>query len=116
MGVSDLELKCKAVLKSVNDGFFSLDEALENYGVSKMDFNLNQIRSDSVKSDLRKFTDLLDELGIEYWVNEPNEMYEFTSRRILLVDGWGIKVVYHFDPKTNMVLREENRNKFPDDE
>jgi hypothetical protein len=36
--VSDIELKCKAVEKSVNEGYFTLPEALGNYQVSEIEY------------------------------------------------------------------------------
>lgn len=36
--VPELEQKCRAVEKSVNDGYFTLNEALHNYKVSEIEY------------------------------------------------------------------------------
>ncbi len=36
--VSEFELKCKSIEKSVNEGYYSLNEALEYYKIKEIDF------------------------------------------------------------------------------
>jgi hypothetical protein len=38
-GISDLDRKCFVIKQTVTDGDFTLEEALEAYGVAKEDFN-----------------------------------------------------------------------------
>ena len=38
-GVSEFELKCNAVEESVEDGYFTLDEALSSFGVKESEYN-----------------------------------------------------------------------------
>jgi hypothetical protein len=39
IGITDIEQKCRAVLKSVKEGFFTLDEALEIYKLNDSHYN-----------------------------------------------------------------------------
>lgn len=49
MEVPAIELKCKAVVKSVSEGYFTLPEALQNYKVSEIEYIAYSILSNRVK-------------------------------------------------------------------